>query len=139
MRKLVLASGLWNAGVGASLLVPAFYRRVGVDIAEPFWGWSLAAFIFFTAAVLIMASRDLERRASMVYWEALLRFASAALLLSIGRDIIGWMAWLIGITDILWALVYTFGLPRALQVSHRALLLDAVASQPRTSRPGAPS
>jgi hypothetical protein len=108
-------------------LVPAFYRRIGVDIAEPFWGWCLAAFIFFTAAVLIMASRDLQRRASLVYWEAFLRFASAALLLSIGLGIIGWMAWVVGITDILWGLIYVFGLPSALQVSHRSLLLDAPA------------
>jgi hypothetical protein len=125
MRKVVLASAVWNASLGAFLLLPAVYRPFGLRVPHPFWGWALCAFIWYTAAVLVIACRDLPRRASLVYWEAILRFVAAALLFTVGAGVIGWIAWFVGATDILWGLAYTFGLPRALNTTHAALLLDA--------------
>lgn len=71
-----------------------------------------------------MAARDLERRGSFVYWEAFLRFAAAALLLTIGPSVLGWAAWFIGVTDLAWGLIYVCGLPRSLGISHKKLFLD---------------
>lgn len=126
MRKLVFASGLWNFFLGAGLLVPWMYGAIGMRIPHPLWGWLLGAFLWFTAAVLIMASRDLRRRASFVYWEGLLRYLAGALLLTIGPGVLGWPAWFIGATELVWGLVYTFGLPGALSTTHTKLFLDSI-------------
>lgn len=125
MKKLVFVSGIWNFALGAGLLVPAIAEGIGMRIPHPFWGWLVCGFLWFTSAVLIMASRDLKRRASFVYWEAFLRYIAAALLLTIGPEVFGWPSWFIGITDLTWGLLYTFGLPVALNTSHAKLLLDS--------------
>ena len=126
MKKLVFLSGAWNAVLGAGLVVPALAARIGLRLPHPFWAWLSAAFLWFTAAVLILAARDLRTRASFVYWEAFLRYGAAALLLTIGPAVVGWPAWVLGATDLAWGLSYTFGLPRALQTTHRRLFLDSV-------------
>jgi hypothetical protein len=56
--------------------------------------------------------------------EGFLRYAAAALLLTIGPGVIGWPAWFIGSTDLGWGLTYTFGLPRSLGTTHKKLLFD---------------
>jgi hypothetical protein len=126
MKMIVFVSGIWNFVLGAGLLAPPLYRSIGMRIPHPFWGWMLCGFLWFTSAVLIMASRDLGRRGSLVYWEAFLRYIAAALLLTIGSGVIGWPAWFIGVADLAWGLIYTFGLPGALNTSHRRLFLDAL-------------
>lgn len=124
MKKIVFISGIWNIGLGAGLLVPALYGAIGMRIPDPFWGWLLCAFLWYTAAVLITASKDLKRYGSLVYHEGFLRFAAAALLLTIGPSVLGWPAWFIGSTDLAWGLIYTFGLPRFLGTTHKKLLFD---------------
>jgi hypothetical protein len=126
MKKIVFASGIWNFLLGAGLLVPALTQTIGMRIPHPFWGWLSCGFLWNTSAVLILASRDLKRRGSFVYWEAFLRYVAAALLLTIGPEAFGWPAWFIGITDLAWGLIYTFGLPDALKTSHAKLFFDTV-------------
>ena len=126
MKRIVFISGIWNIALGAGLLVPSIYEAIGMRIPDPFWGWILCAFLWHTSAVLISASKDLKRRGSFVYWEGLLRYAAAALLLTIGPGVIGWPAWFIGITDLAWGLTYTYGLPRALGTTHKKLLFDDI-------------
>ncbi len=125
MKRIVFLAGLWNLLLGAGLLSPALHGAIGMRIPHPFWGWLLFAFLSYTGVVLVMASRDLPRRAPLVYWEAFLRYVAAALLLTVGPDVIGWPAWFIGLTDLAWGLTFTIGLPRALDISHSKLLLDS--------------
>jgi hypothetical protein len=68
-----------------------------------------------------------------VYWEALQRYVAALLLIPAGLlgDIggiggIGGIAALLGLGDLAIGLMYMFGLPAELGVSHRALLTDAI-------------
>jgi len=85
----------------------------------------LAGFLGFTCAVLILASRDLRRRASLVYWESLLRYVAALLFIPAGLfDGIGLIAVPLGLGDLAIGLVYIFGLPKGLQLSHCALFCD---------------
>ena len=102
MTAFVFWSGVYNAGLALLLLFPSAYRSLGLNICDPLWGWLIASFLAFTSVVLILAARDLGRRASFVYWEA------AGM----------------GLGDLAIGLVYMFGLPRVLGVSHSDLLFD---------------
>ena len=67
----------------------------------------------------------LARRAALVYWESLLRYVAALLLIPAGMfGDIGGIAALLGLGDLGIGLIYMFGLKREPGVSHRALLLD---------------
>lgn len=125
MRQFVFWSGVYNAGLAVFLLFPPLYRALGLNIPAPLWGWLLAGFLGYTSAVLILASRDLRRRASLVYWESLLRYLAALLLIPAGLfGDLGLIAVPLGLVDLIIGLVYMYGLPRELVVSHRDLLCD---------------
>ena len=79
MTAFVFWSGIYNAGLAVLLLFPSAYRSLGLNICDPLWGWLIASFLAFTSVVLILAARDLGRRASFVYWESFLRYAAALL------------------------------------------------------------
>lgn len=125
MRQFVFWSGVYNAGLALFLLFPPLYLTLGLNIPAPLWGWLLAGFLGFTSAVLILASRDLRRRASLVYWESLLRYVAALLLIPAGLvGDLGLIAVPLGLGDLAIGLVYMFGLPKELQLSHWALFCD---------------
>lgn len=125
MRQFVFWSGVYNAGLALFLLFPPIYRALGLNIPAPLWGWLLAGFLSFTSAVLILASRDLPHRASLVYWESLLRYVAALLLIPAGLfGDLGLIAVPLGLGDLAIGLVYMFGLPKELQLSHDALFWD---------------
>ena len=127
MQTFVFRSGVYNAGLALFLLFPPLYRALGLNICAPLWGWLIAGFLAFTSAVLILASRDLRRRASMVYWESLLRYIAALLLIPAGLfGDLGLIAVPLGLGDLAIGLVYMFGLPAELSVTHQALLADRV-------------
>jgi len=125
MTTFVYWSGVYNAGLAAFLLFPQLYRGVGLNICDPVWGWLIAGFAAFTSAVLILSSRDLRRRATFVYWESLLRYAAALVLIPAGLfGDLGLIAVPLGLGDLAIGLIYMIGLPKELALSHRALLLD---------------
>lgn len=129
MRKIVAASGVYNIFLGAALLVPAIYTKIGILVPHIYWGWLVASFLWFTSAALILSARDLRRRGSFVYWEAFLRYAAAGLMLTWGPEQFGCPAYFVGIVDFCWGLSYMFGLPKALNTTHAALFFDKVAQE----------
>jgi hypothetical protein len=125
IKSFVFWTGVYNAGLALTLTCPAAYRWLGLNIPTPFWGWLFAGFLIFTSAALILASRDLRRRASFVYWEAILRYIAALLIIPAGLfGDLGLIAVPLGLVDLVIGLVYTFSLPKELGVSHCALLCD---------------
>ena len=125
MTTFVFWSGVYNAVLAFFLLFPPLYQALGLNVPAPLWGWLVAGFLAFTSAALILASRDLRRRASLVYWESLLRYIAALLLIPAGLfGDLGLIAVPLGLADHGIGLIYMFGLPRELNVSHRALLCD---------------
>jgi hypothetical protein len=125
MPQFVFWSGVYNAGLAGVLLCPPVYRTLGLNICSPVWGWLIAGFLAFTSAVLILSSRDLTARASLVYWEAPLRYVAAVVLIPAGLfGDIGIVAALLGLGDLLIGVVYTFGLPKELGLSHADLAFD---------------
>src|SRR6185369_8516508 len=87
--RAVFWSGIWNIGLGLSLIIPPITEFLGVQIPNPFWPCIVAAFLWYTSAVLILSSRDVQTFASIIYWEAILRFAAVAILIAYGFKYIG--------------------------------------------------
>lgn len=125
LRTFVLFTGYYNVFLSLFLLYPPLYRALGLNISQSIWGWLLATFLAFTAAILILSARDIKGRASIIYWEAILRFAAALLLIPAGLfGEAGLIAAVLGAGDAFIGYVYAFGLVRTLQVTHGQLLLD---------------
>jgi hypothetical protein len=125
MERFIYWSGVYNLGLAFFLMFPFLYRAFGLNVPTPFWGWLVGGFLAFTGAVLILSSRNLRRRASLVYWESLLRYFAALLLIPAGLfGDLGLIAVPLGLGDLAIGLTYMFGLPRELGASHQALLYD---------------
>jgi hypothetical protein len=125
MSSFVFWSGIYNTALAFVLLFPPLYRALGLNVCNPVWAWLIAGFLAYTSVTLIYASRDLTRRAPLVYWEALLRFVAALILVPAGVfGDIGLIAALLGLGDLAIGLVYVFGLTKELGVSHEDLLLE---------------
>jgi hypothetical protein len=129
MSRFVFWSGVYNAGLALFLLFPPLYRALGLNICSPVWGWLIAGFLAYTSVVLIYSSRNLARRAPLVYWESLLRYVAALVVIPAGLfGDIGLIAVLLGLGDLAIGLAYMFGLPKELGLSHSALLCDRLGS-----------
>lgn len=125
MTTFIFWTGVYNSGLALTLTFPPVYRLLGLNVPAPIWGWLIAGFLAFTSVVLILASRDLSRRASFVYWESILRYIAALLLIPVGLfGDIGLIAVPLGLGDLAIGLAYMFGLPKELGVSHCALFCD---------------
>ena len=125
MKPFIFWSGIYNVGLALTLLFPPVYLALGLNIPAPLWGWLLAGFLGFTSAALILSSRDLRNRAALVYWESLLRYIAALLLIPAGLfGDLGLIAVPLGLADLSIGLVYMIGLPRELGVNHRDLFFD---------------
>jgi hypothetical protein len=125
MTRFVFWSGVYNVGLGLFLTFPPLYRALGLNVPTPFWGWLVGSFLAYTGAVLILSSRDLRRRASLVYWESFLRYIAALLVIPAGLfGDLGMIAVPMGLGDLAIGLAYMFGLPKEFGVSHHSLLYD---------------
>ncbi len=110
-----------------TLTCPPFYRLPGLNIPAPLWDWLIAGFLAYTSVALILASRDLRQRAAFVYWESMLRYIAALLLIPGGLfGDLGLIAVPLGLGGLAIGLVYMAGLPKELGVTHSALLYDRV-------------
>ena len=125
MQQFIFWSGVYNAGLALTLTLPPVYRWLGLNVPAPLWGWLVAGFLAYTSVALILASRDLRHRVAFVYWESILRYIAALLLIPAGLfGDLGLIAVPLGLGDLIIGLVYMFGLPKELGVSHSDLLYD---------------
>jgi hypothetical protein len=122
MQKIVLISGFWNLILGLGSLSSGLLKSE--NSTEIYFHCMVGVFLLFTSAVLIVASRDLQKYATFVLWEGLLRFAAAGILLTIGLSAIGNNAVFLGMTDTVWGIIYSIGLPFVLKKSFKQILLD---------------
>jgi hypothetical protein len=123
--RAVFWSGIWNVGHGLVLITPPLTALLGVQIPNPFWPWMVAVLLWYTSATLIISSRDVQKFASIIYWEALLRFAAVAVLIVFGFKYVGVLATvLFAVTDFAWGIFYLVGLKRITGRSNTSLLLN---------------
>ena len=99
---------------------------MGVSAPESgIWVQLPATIVIYLGIMLILCSRNLRSRASIVCWEGILRIAIFFLL--IGYVIFGELAIsmaLIGAVDLFIGLIYIIGLFRSLEVKAAQLLAD---------------
>lgn len=117
-------SGWWNLCAGGYIVATLLVPGLGQVWPAAFWGWILVGVLGVTGVVLVLCSRDLQHRASIVYWEALARLAAAVLLGVWGAAEVGLLAYVIGGADLVWGLVMLIGLPRGMGVRAWDLVLD---------------
>jgi hypothetical protein len=122
MQKIVLISGFWNLILGLGSLSSGLLKSK--NSTEIYFHCMVGVFLLFTSAVLIVASRDLQKYGTFVLWEGLLRFAAAGILLTIGLSAIGNNALFLGMTDSVWGIIYSIGLPYILKKSFKQILFD---------------
>lgn len=129
MRKFVFWTGIYNIVVGISFLFPKLVRLLGVKLPESnFWVWIVAAAVIYLGIVLVLCSRNLAARASLVCWEGLLRIVAFFLCAGFGfLGGLGIVLGVLGVIDLLIGLGYLLGLPKALTTTVADLLLDRVA------------
>jgi hypothetical protein len=126
VKKFVFWTGIYDLAVGIGFFFPGLARSLGVQQpASLFFSWSPALLTTFLGVVLILCSRNLPARGTVVYWEGILRIVGFFLLGWFG--FIGGLGFAIGvmaIIDLAIGVTYLAGLPRALNMTHMDLLLD---------------
>ncbi len=123
--RLLFWSGVWNVALGLILITPPITHLLGIQIPNPFWPWIVTGFLWYTSATLILSSHDVGNFATVVYWEALLRFFVVAVLCIYGFTFVGILpSALFAITDFAWGVIYIMGLRRVTGRSHLSILLN---------------
>jgi hypothetical protein len=128
MKKFVFWTGVYNIVLGLGFLVPPLVDLLQVPAPEAgFWVRLPATIVIYLGVLLVICSRKLRERASIVFWEGILRIVLFFLLAGYGFfGGIGIAIALVGILDLAIGLVYIFGLPRSLDVKPGDLLMDSV-------------
>lgn len=126
MKKFVFLSGLLNVILAVLFTMPGLIRLAGVEPPDhPFWLMFPAVFLFFLGIILMVSSRDLERRSTIVFWDGMSRVAAFFGCLWFGLYAgMGVPVVLAALGDLAVALVYFIGLPRVLDRSFLSILLD---------------
>jgi len=129
MQKFVFWTGVYTAIAGLGFLLPEFVRLLGIKLPPSnFWLWVPAVIIIYLGIMLILCARNLPARASLVYWEGILRIAAFFLFAGFGFfGGFGIMLGVLGIIDLVIGLIYLIGLPKTQSTSAASLLLDRAA------------
>jgi hypothetical protein len=126
MQKFVFWTGVYNLIVGSVFLIPGSTNIFAIQAPDVMlWLWLPAILVIYLGILLILCSRRLAERASLVFWEGIARIAVFVPLAWFGffTDL-GFMVGVIGVIDLLIGLGYILGLPRALHIPAVDLFLD---------------
>ena len=112
LSKFVYWAGVYNLALAAGSAVQAVTSSNGINIADPVGGQLIAGFLLFTAIAQMFGSRDLRTFGWLIFWEGILRWIAAALLISNGFfGHLGLVTGVFGLVDFLIGLVFLFILP----------------------------
>ena len=112
--KLIKLSGYYNLLMAHLIPIPALQSLFGIEL--PLVGSALiSVLLLYTAAMLIIGSKDIQRHRQVILFEALLRFAGAFIFIIAFTfsDNYGPLMLVAGITDAIWGLCYCFIVPSA--------------------------
>jgi hypothetical protein len=125
MTTFVFATGLCNVFAGLLVLMPGGLPLImpAVDRGLPLTLFGLV--VVFLGIMLILCSRDLRARGSLVAWEGVLRVVGGCVLMWYGIEReMGPAVTLAGVGDLLIGMVYLVALPRHVGVGLLSLLRD---------------
>lgn len=123
LAKFIYWAGVYNLGLAAGMALPAVHHALGINIADPVLGKLIAGFLIFTAVIQMFGSRDLPTYGWAIFWEGILRWIAALLLIPYGFfGHLGFMAGVLGLGDFLIGLVFLFILPEVTGKSRGKLL-----------------
>jgi hypothetical protein len=126
MRRFVFWTGASSLGVGLGLQFQGLAAYL-MPSAEPGMLLHLSGLMaIFMGILLMLCSRDLKRRGSLVVWEGVLRVSLFVVMGSYGLLGDGGIRLaMAGFGDLTIGVVYLVGLPRHLGISFLDLLLDS--------------
>ena len=127
MKKFVFWTGVYNILLGLGFLFPPLVGFLGVSVPESgIWVQLPATIVIYLGIMLILCSRSLRSRASIVCWEGILRIVVFFLLAGYGFfGGLGISMALVGTVDLVIGFIYVFGLPRSLGVKGAQLIIDS--------------
>lgn len=125
MKRFIFWTGIYNILGGAGFVL-GIWSLVGVKFPQSsFWSWGFGSALIYSGVVLVLCSRALPARASLVYWEGLLRIVGFLLFAGFGfLGDFGVITGILGVVELIIGLVYLIGLPKSFSVSATDLLLD---------------
>jgi hypothetical protein len=82
--RLVYWAGVYNLFLAIGISTPAVTRALGINICDPVLGQLIGAFLLFTVVTQVFGSRDLTTNGWAIFWEGILRWIAAALLIPYG-------------------------------------------------------
>jgi hypothetical protein len=121
----VRGCAFYNFAGALSFVVPGLPGLLGARVPDSrFWLVLPAMFAVFAGLTLLFAARDLATRASLAYWNGLVRFAFVVAVFGfgLGEDVGGFVTWL-ALGDVPLALGAVAILPRVVGRRHLQLLL----------------
>lgn len=115
LSKFVRAAGIYNFLLAVGMALPPVTGFLQINICDYALSLLIAAFLVFTAAAQVIAARDLRTYGWLIFWEGILRWMAAALLIPYGFfGHLGTMAGVIGVGDFLIGFVFLILLPKAI-------------------------
>jgi hypothetical protein len=125
MRKFVFWTGIANVLAGVALQFPSVSMKFMPSVPAGMVTHLFGAIAFLTGAMLVLCSRDLKHRGTLVAWEGVLRLVGFAIMTGYGVLCDGgFPVALAGLLDGLIGVAYLVALPRHLGVSLGDLLFD---------------
>jgi len=126
MGRFVFWTGIYDIVAGIILSCPWILDSLGIKPPPSnLWLWLPAIMVIYIGILLVLCSRNLTARGSLVYWEGILRIGGFFVLSGFGfLGDLGVMVGVLGIIDLAIGLVYLIGLPKALKTTSNSLLLD---------------
>lgn len=123
LANFVYWAGIYNLALAIGMAVPAVHGALGINIADPVLGKLIAGFLVFTAVIQMFGARDLPVFGWTIFWEGILRWIAAALLVPYGFfGHMGFMAGVLGLGDFTIGLVFLLILPDVIGKSRGQLL-----------------
>lgn len=115
LSKFVYWGGIYNLILAAGMAIPAVHHFLGINISDPVLGQMISGFLLFSAIAQLFGSRDLRTYGWLIFWEGILRWIAAALLIPYGFfGHLGGMAGVLGLGDFLIGFVFLFILPNVI-------------------------
>lgn len=127
LSKFLVLTAFYNGLLGVALLSDFLRELLGVQLVYP-GNQMIAGFLWFTTAVLLVSSGNIKRFASIIYYEACLRFfAAVVLLVAVLNYDFGVMLGLVALGDIVIGAYYIMRLRKETCYGHKQLLTNSLA------------